>query len=77
MSMKDPLEGYNFFKPLCAPEALKYWQDSYPPKKGYWGQLLWSKELGKWVDCGTKSVIGRVRTEADEAYYNYLTDFDR
>ena len=64
------LEGYNFFRPLCAPSALKHHNPGVS-SKGERGQLLWSKEEQRWIDCGSQSVLGTVRTVSDTTPEDY------
>ena len=64
------LEGYNFFRPLCSPDTLKYHKPGVASKGGG-GQLVWSEEQQKWIDCGSQSVLGTVRTVSDNDPEDY------
>ena len=68
-------EGYNFFRPLCAPGALKHHNPGVGGV-GERGQLLWSKEEQRWVDCGSQSVLGRVRTVSDTDAEDYTSQVE-
>ena len=49
------LEGYNFFRPLCSPGALRYWKDSRPSSVGGPGQMCWVESEQRWVNCNRVS----------------------